>query len=169
MRSRPLLTAGPVSVSAACSATVEAVKGAPVDLRPALPGIHQPILLVCGDADPLVNKRCEMELLTGLPNVARVELPQCGHQALYTHPELLPPRLRPRPEQLTDASPSCRQLRDIDGILEIENERIGGRGKSLRLLALAVPGDEQERSHVCGRFIMSAARRQEATSSSRWL
>jgi pimeloyl-ACP methyl ester carboxylesterase len=60
-----------------------------LDLRPLLPSIQQPVLLVCGDADPLVNKRCEMELLTGLRNAARVELPQCGHQALYTHPELL--------------------------------------------------------------------------------
>jgi pimeloyl-ACP methyl ester carboxylesterase len=60
-----------------------------VDLRQLLPAIRQPVLLVCGDADPLVNKRCEMELLTGLPNVARVELPRCGHYALYSHPDLL--------------------------------------------------------------------------------
>jgi pimeloyl-ACP methyl ester carboxylesterase len=60
-----------------------------LDLRPLLPSIRQPILLVCGDADPLVNQRCEMELLMGLRHVARMEIPQCGHQALYTHPELL--------------------------------------------------------------------------------
>jgi 3-oxoadipate enol-lactonase len=60
-----------------------------VDLRQLLPRIHQPVLLLCGDADPLVNKKCEMELLTGLNQVVRVELPHCGHYALYTHPELI--------------------------------------------------------------------------------
>jgi pimeloyl-ACP methyl ester carboxylesterase len=59
------------------------------DLRRMLPAIQQPTLLVCGETDPLVNKRCEMELLTGLPNVIRVELAGCGHQAIYTHPEAL--------------------------------------------------------------------------------
>jgi pimeloyl-ACP methyl ester carboxylesterase len=60
-----------------------------VDLRPLLPAIHQPTLLVCGDSDPVVNKRCELELLTGLPHVMRFELPHCGHVAIYTHPEAL--------------------------------------------------------------------------------
>jgi pimeloyl-ACP methyl ester carboxylesterase len=60
-----------------------------IDLRPVLPAIRQPTLLVCGDADPLVDKRCETELLTGLPRVIRIELPRCGHQAIYTHPEAL--------------------------------------------------------------------------------
>jgi 3-oxoadipate enol-lactonase len=60
-----------------------------VDLRPLLPAIDQPMLLVCGDADPLVNKRSESELLTGLPRVLRIELPRCGHEAIYTHPESL--------------------------------------------------------------------------------
>jgi pimeloyl-ACP methyl ester carboxylesterase len=60
-----------------------------VDLRPLLPAIDQPMLLVCGDADPLVNKQCESELLTGLPRVLRIELPRCGHEVIYTHPESL--------------------------------------------------------------------------------
>jgi pimeloyl-ACP methyl ester carboxylesterase len=60
-----------------------------VDMRPLLPGIHQQILLVCGDADPLVNKRCETDLLMGLPHVARAELLNCGHMAIFTHPEAL--------------------------------------------------------------------------------
>jgi len=60
-----------------------------VDLRPLLPSIRQQVLLVCGDADPLVNKQCEGELLMGLPNVARVELADCGHMAIFTHPEVL--------------------------------------------------------------------------------
>jgi pimeloyl-ACP methyl ester carboxylesterase len=60
-----------------------------LDLRPVLSTIQQPILLVCGDGDPLVNKRCEAELLTGLQRVLRVELERCGHEAIYTHPEAL--------------------------------------------------------------------------------
>jgi pimeloyl-ACP methyl ester carboxylesterase len=57
------------------------------DIRRLLPRITQPVLLICGDCDPLVNKQCETELLTGLPRVMRVELPECGHQAIFTHPE----------------------------------------------------------------------------------
>ena len=60
-----------------------------VDLRAALPAIGQQLLLICGDADPLVSKQCETELLMGLPNIARIELADCGHMAIYTHPELL--------------------------------------------------------------------------------
>jgi pimeloyl-ACP methyl ester carboxylesterase len=60
-----------------------------VDLRSLLPRIRQQVLLICGDCDPLVNKQCEAELLTGLPNVARVELAHCGHLAVFTHSELL--------------------------------------------------------------------------------
>jgi aminoacrylate hydrolase len=60
-----------------------------LDLRPLLPAIHQPVLLVTGDCDPLVNRRCEEELLHGLPQVRRVELERCGHVPYFTHPELL--------------------------------------------------------------------------------
>jgi pimeloyl-ACP methyl ester carboxylesterase len=60
-----------------------------VDLRALLPSIRQQVLLICGDADPLVNKQCEGQLMLGLPNVARVELTNCGHMAIFTHPEVL--------------------------------------------------------------------------------
>ena len=59
-----------------------------VDLREQLPRIPQPILLVCGDRDPLVNAACDAELLAGLPHVDRVELPGCGHNPQFTHPEV---------------------------------------------------------------------------------
>jgi pimeloyl-ACP methyl ester carboxylesterase len=59
-----------------------------VDLRSELPRIKQPVLLVCGDRDPLVNPTCESELLQGLPDVDRVELPGCGHNPQFTHPEV---------------------------------------------------------------------------------
>ena len=58
------------------------------DLRPILPAIRQPVLLVCGDYDRLVGKCCEEELQRGLPNVARAEIEQCGHMPQLTHPEV---------------------------------------------------------------------------------
>jgi pimeloyl-ACP methyl ester carboxylesterase len=60
-----------------------------LDLRPTLPAIRQPVLLVCGDRDPIVGRTCEQELKRGLPNVARAEIEQCGHQPHLTHPEVL--------------------------------------------------------------------------------
>ena len=36
-----------------------------LDLRPTLPSIKQPVLLICGDRDPLVGKQCEEELQRG--------------------------------------------------------------------------------------------------------
>jgi pimeloyl-ACP methyl ester carboxylesterase len=60
-----------------------------LDLRPLLPAIRQPVLMVCGDCDPLVTRECEEELLHGLPNVARVEISNCGHYPLFTHPGVL--------------------------------------------------------------------------------
>lgn len=59
-----------------------------VDLRDRLPEIRQPVLLVCGDRDPLVNRACEEELLTRLPHADRIELPGCGHNPQFTHPEV---------------------------------------------------------------------------------
>jgi len=60
-----------------------------LDLRPTLPAIRQPVLMICGDRDPLVPTTYERPLLEGLPNVARVELPNCGHYPQYTHAPLV--------------------------------------------------------------------------------
>jgi 3-oxoadipate enol-lactonase len=57
-----------------------------VDLRATLGEIRQPLLLVCGEHDPLVGRRCEEELLRGLPNARRVELEGCGHAPHFSHP-----------------------------------------------------------------------------------
>ena len=61
---------------------------AATDLRPILPTIRQPMLLICGDNDPLIGKACEADLLRGLPNVARAEIEGCGHLPAFTHPEV---------------------------------------------------------------------------------
>jgi 3-oxoadipate enol-lactonase len=74
-----------------------------VDLRPKLPAIRQPVLMVCGDCDPIVTAACEGPLLEKLPNVARVELPGCGHYPQYTHAPLVAEVVR----QFL-AAPACR-------------------------------------------------------------
>lgn len=65
-----------------------------VDLRPLLSAIRQPILLVCGDRDPLVGAKCEEDLVRGLPNAGLVKLSGCGHNPLYSHPESLAALIR---------------------------------------------------------------------------
>jgi 3-oxoadipate enol-lactonase len=65
-----------------------------LDLRPLLSRVQQPVLMVCGDCDPLVGKSCEKALVTGLPHVRRVELVGCGHFPHFTHPEVLAELIR---------------------------------------------------------------------------
>ncbi len=60
-----------------------------LDLRPILPAIRQPVLLVCGDQDRVVPRLHEDMMLQGLPNAGRVVLENCGHLPSYTHPEIL--------------------------------------------------------------------------------
>jgi pimeloyl-ACP methyl ester carboxylesterase len=60
-----------------------------LDLRPILPAIRQPVLLVCGDRDLIVPGYHEEMLLEGLPNAGRVVIEGCGHMPSYTHPEIM--------------------------------------------------------------------------------
>ena len=60
-----------------------------LDLRPILGDIRQPVLLICGEDDPLVGRECEETLLQGLPNARRVEIEGCGHNPQFSHPEVL--------------------------------------------------------------------------------
>lgn len=60
-----------------------------LDLRPLLPAIRQPVLLLCGDRDPLVGRVCAQELASGLPNASRAEIEACGHLPQFTHPEVM--------------------------------------------------------------------------------
>lgn len=65
-----------------------------IDLRPILPSIKQPIMMICGDRDPLVGKQCEADLRQGLPNVVRAEIENCGHVPILTHPEVMAEAMR---------------------------------------------------------------------------
>jgi pimeloyl-ACP methyl ester carboxylesterase len=60
-----------------------------VDVRPVLPRVKQPVLLVCGDRDTIVPARFQDELLQRLPNAGRVTIRGCAHVPSYTHPEAL--------------------------------------------------------------------------------
>jgi pimeloyl-ACP methyl ester carboxylesterase len=60
-----------------------------LDLRPVLPEVRQPVLLVCGEHDRVVPPAFEEVLLRGLPSAGRVVIAGCGHVPSYTHPEAL--------------------------------------------------------------------------------
>jgi pimeloyl-[acyl-carrier protein] methyl ester esterase len=60
-----------------------------LDLRPLLPRIPTPVLLIGGDRDRIVPRHYEAELETGLPDVRRLELAACGHYPQYTHPRAI--------------------------------------------------------------------------------
>ncbi|MBX7105977.1 MAG: alpha/beta hydrolase [Gemmataceae bacterium] len=60
-----------------------------LDTRPLLPKLTMPVRLIGGDRDGIIAPEREQELLAGLPNAERVEIPQCGHVPQYTHPGLL--------------------------------------------------------------------------------
>jgi pimeloyl-ACP methyl ester carboxylesterase len=60
-----------------------------IDMRPVLPNVRQPVLLVCGDRDSIVPGPYQDVLLAGLPNAGRVTIRGCAHVPSYTHPEAL--------------------------------------------------------------------------------
>lgn len=60
-----------------------------LDLRPLLPSIRHPILLLTGDRDLVLNAQASIELAAGLPHADRLELANCGHFAQYTHSALV--------------------------------------------------------------------------------
>jgi pimeloyl-ACP methyl ester carboxylesterase len=74
---------GHTPIRAVCRRAVAIDK---LDLRPLLPAIHTPVLLLGGDRDHIVPRAAEAELEVGLPDVRRVEFAHCGHYPQYTHP-----------------------------------------------------------------------------------
>jgi pimeloyl-ACP methyl ester carboxylesterase len=58
-----------------------------LDLRPDLPEVRQPVLLVQGDCDRVVPLPHADMLRAGLPSAGLVILEGCGHVPSYTHPE----------------------------------------------------------------------------------
>jgi pimeloyl-ACP methyl ester carboxylesterase len=72
---------------AACALRTLAIDRA--DLRPLLPTIRVPVLLITGDSDRLVPRSCWDDLGRALPRVTRVQFAGCGHYPQYTHPALM--------------------------------------------------------------------------------
>lgn len=60
-----------------------------LDLRPILPAIQTPIVLVQGNEDRIVPRPYFDELQKALPNAQGVLVPLVGHQPHYTHPEAM--------------------------------------------------------------------------------
>jgi pimeloyl-ACP methyl ester carboxylesterase len=60
-----------------------------VDVRPLLPTIRQPILLVCGQWDRVVPWSNSSVLHQGLANAGLAWIEQAGHVLSYSHPEAL--------------------------------------------------------------------------------
>jgi pimeloyl-ACP methyl ester carboxylesterase len=59
-----------------------------VDVRPLLPRVRQPVLLVYGDRDRVVPSVFSDVLYEGLPSAGRVVIEGCSHFPSYTHPEI---------------------------------------------------------------------------------
>lgn len=60
-----------------------------IDLRPDLPQVRQPVLLLVGDRDAVIPRPHAEMLLAGLPNAGMVVIEGAGHVPYYTHPEAM--------------------------------------------------------------------------------
>lgn len=65
-----------------------------LDLRPVLPAVTCPTLMLGGDRDTIVPREFEAEVERGLPHVRRVEFTPCGHYPQYTHPSAMAAEVR---------------------------------------------------------------------------
>jgi pimeloyl-ACP methyl ester carboxylesterase len=75
-----------------------------LDLRPILGDVHQPVLLLGGDREPLLSVGNEEDQLDALPNAGRTPLEDCGRFAHLTHPEAVASVIR---RFLTPSCSSC--------------------------------------------------------------
>lgn len=57
-----------------------------LDLRPLLPRIPHPVLMIGGDRDTIIPRPLERDVEDGVKNVRRVEFSPCGHYPQYTLP-----------------------------------------------------------------------------------
>lgn len=65
-----------------------------VDLRPELPQVRQPVLLIAGDRDTVTPRRHAEMLLSGLPHSGLALIEGAGHVPYYTHPEAMAEEVR---------------------------------------------------------------------------
>jgi pimeloyl-ACP methyl ester carboxylesterase len=57
------------------------------DLRPLLPAIACPTLVVCGESDQLTPPECSREMAEAIPGARLELLPECGHMLTWERPE----------------------------------------------------------------------------------
>jgi len=67
---------------------------ATLDLRPLLPAIHHPVMLISGDRDTHVAHAGTEELARTLPHADQLEFADCGHMPQYSHAAALAETLR---------------------------------------------------------------------------
>lgn len=65
-----------------------------LDLRPILPAISRPVLLLCGEKDRVVNAEATAPLVERLPDCEHFLHPDWGHVPCYTHPEEMADRIQ---------------------------------------------------------------------------
>ena len=59
---------------------------AAADLRPALPGLACPTLVVCGEGDAITPPECSREMAAAIPGARLEWLPECGHMLTMEKP-----------------------------------------------------------------------------------
>lgn len=74
---------GQTPIRAACRRALILDK---LDLRPLLPRIPHPVLMIGGDRDTIVPRHLESDVETGVRTIRRVEYSPCGHYPQYTLP-----------------------------------------------------------------------------------
>ncbi len=67
------------------SAVLDAARG--LDLRPELPAITAPTLVVRGEHDSARTREHVADLLAGIPDARGVEMPGCGHSPMIEQPQ----------------------------------------------------------------------------------
>jgi pimeloyl-ACP methyl ester carboxylesterase len=67
---------------------------ASLDLRPMLPAISHPVLVINGERDTACHQAASAELAAGLPHADRLDFADCGHFAQYTHAPAVAEALR---------------------------------------------------------------------------
>lgn len=87
-----------------------------VDLRPTLPLIRQPVLLVRGDEDPIIRAEKMGPLLQSLTHGGYVEMENCGHIPSLSHPEEMATIVR---RFLTPVPADCSAGESCPGSAEI--------------------------------------------------
>lgn len=59
------------------------------DARPHLPQLRCPVLVMCGESDPLTPPECSRDIAALVPQARLVLVPRCGHMLTMERPEVV--------------------------------------------------------------------------------